>query len=165
MLTIKELKEANLINEMKLLHFHVGSQISDISVIKDALQEASQIFVELSKLGAPMKYIDVGGGLGIDFDGTKTSSNTSTNYSLQNYANDVIATIKDSCKINDMKLLHFHIGSQISDIAVIKDALQEASQIYVELCKLGAPMQYIDCLLYTSPSPRDKRQSRMPSSA
>ncbi len=103
MLTIKELKEANLINEMMLLHFHVGSQISDISVIKDALQEASQIFVELSKLGAPMKYIDVGGGLGIDFDGTKTSSNTSTNYSLQNYANDVIATVKDSCEVNHIQ--------------------------------------------------------------
>ncbi len=103
MLTINELKEANLINEMKLLHFHIGSQISDISVIKDALQEASQIFVELCKLGAPMKYIDVGGGLGIDFDGTKTSSNTSTNYSLQNYANDVIATLKDSCEVNNIK--------------------------------------------------------------
>ena len=69
MLTIEELKEANLINELKLLHFHIGSQISDISIIKDALQEASQIFVELSKLGAPMEYIDVGGGLGIDYDG------------------------------------------------------------------------------------------------
>ncbi len=103
MQTIKELKEANLINEMKLLHFHIGSQISDISVIKDALQEASQIFVELCKLGAPMKYIDVGGGLGIDFDGTKTSSNTSTNYSLQNYANDVIATVKDSCEVNNIQ--------------------------------------------------------------
>ncbi len=103
MLTIKELKKANLINEMKLLHFHIGSQISDISVIKDALQEASQIYVELSKLGAPMKYIDVGGGLGIDFDGTKTSSNTSTNYSLQNYANDVIATVKDSCEVNNIQ--------------------------------------------------------------
>ena len=102
MLTIEELKEANLINEMKLLHFHVGSQISDIAVIKDALQEASQIYVELCKIGAPMKYIDVGGGLGIDFDGTKTSSNTSTNYSLQNYANDVIATIKDSCELNNI---------------------------------------------------------------
>ncbi len=100
--TIKELKEANLINEMKLLHFHIGSQISDIAVIKDALQEASQIYVELSKLGAPMEYIDVGGGLGIDYDGTKTSSSTSTNYSLQNYANDVIATIKDSCELNDI---------------------------------------------------------------
>ena len=103
MSTIKELKEANLINEMKLLHFHVGSQISDIAVIKDALQEASQIYVELCKLGAPMKYIDVGGGLGIDFDGTKTSSKTSTNYSLQNYANDVIATIKDSCELNNIE--------------------------------------------------------------
>jgi len=103
MLTIKELKEANLINEMKLLHFHIGSQISDIAVIKDALQEASQIYVELCKLGAPMKYIDVGGGLGIDFDGTKTSSNTSTNYSLQNYANDVIATIKDACELNNIE--------------------------------------------------------------
>jgi len=103
MLTIKELKAANLINEMKLLHFHIGSQISDIAVIKDALQEASQIYVELCKLGAPMQYIDVGGGLGIDFDGTKTSSNTSTNYSLQNYANDVIATIKDSCELNNIK--------------------------------------------------------------
>jgi len=103
MSTIKELKEANLINEMKLLHFHIGSQISDIAVIKDALQEASQIYVELCKLGAPMKYIDVGGGLGIDFDGTKTSSNTSTNYSLQNYANDVIATIKDACELNNIE--------------------------------------------------------------
>jgi len=103
MSTIKELKEANLINEMKLLHFHIGSQISDIAVIKDALQEASQIYVELCKIGAPMKYIDVGGGLGIDFDGTKTSSNTSTNYSLQNYANDVVATIKDSCELNNIE--------------------------------------------------------------
>ena len=102
MSTIKELKEANLLNEVKLLHFHIGSQISDIAVIKDSLQEASQIYVELCKLGAPMKYIDVGGGLGIDFDGTKTSSNTSTNYSLQNYANDVIATIKDSCQVNNI---------------------------------------------------------------
>ena len=101
--TINELKQANLLNELKLLHFHIGSQISDISVIKDALQEGSQIFVELSKLGAPMKYMDVGGGLGIDYDGSKTSSNNSTNYSLQNYANDVIATIKDTCKINKVK--------------------------------------------------------------
>ena len=103
MLTIEELKEANLINELKLLHFHIGSQISDISIIKDALQEASQIFVELSKLGAPMEYIDVGGGLGIDYDGSKTSTSNSTNYSLQNYANDVIATIKDSCNLNNVK--------------------------------------------------------------
>ena len=101
--TINELKQANLLDELKLLHFHIGSQISDISVIKDALQEGSQVFVELSKLGAPMEYMDVGGGLGIDYDGSKTSTNNSTNYSLQNYANDVIATIKDTCEINKVK--------------------------------------------------------------
>ena len=101
--TINELKKANLLNELRLLHFHIGSQISDISVIKDALQEGSQIFVELSKLGAPMQYMDVGGGLGIDYDGSKTCSKNSTNYSLQNYANDVIATIKETCEINQVE--------------------------------------------------------------
>ena len=102
MTTIYQLREANLLNEVKLLHFHIGSQISDIKVIKDSLQEASQIFVELSKLGANMQFIDVGGGLGIDYDGSKTSSNNSTNYSLQNYANDVVATLKDTCKSNNI---------------------------------------------------------------
>ena len=103
MLTIQDLKKADLLKELKLLHFHIGSQISDIKIIKDALQEASQIFVELAKLGAPMEYLDVGGGLGIDYDGSKTSSDNSTNYSLQNYANDVVATIKDSCEQNNVK--------------------------------------------------------------
>ncbi len=103
MLTIQDLKKANLLKELKLLHFHIGSQISDIKIIKDALQEAGQIFVELAKLGAPMEYLDVGGGLGIDYDGSKTSSDNSTNYSLQNYANDVVATIKDSCDQNHVK--------------------------------------------------------------
>ena len=103
MSTLNELKEAKLLNEVNLLHFHIGSQISDIAIIKDALQEASQIFVELAKLGAPMKYIDVGGGLGIDYDGSKTTFSSSTNYSLQNYANDVVATIKESCDINNIQ--------------------------------------------------------------
>ena len=103
MLTIQDLKKADLLKELKLLHFHIGSQISDIKIIKDALQEASQIFVELAKLGAPMEFLDVGGGLGIDYDGSKTSSDNSTNYSLQNYANDVVATIKDSCDQNNIK--------------------------------------------------------------
>ena len=102
MIIIEELKDSHLIDELNLLHFHIGSQISDIKIIKNALQEASQIFVELNKLGAPMKYIDVGGGLGIDYDGSKTSSNSSTNYSLQNYANDVVATIKDYCDQNNV---------------------------------------------------------------
>ncbi len=101
---IKRLREANLLNELKLLHFHLGSQINDISILKDALQEAGQMYAELINLGAPMGYLDVGGGLGIDYDGSQTASIASTNYSLQNYANDVVATIKECCESKKIKL-------------------------------------------------------------
>ncbi len=94
---IEKLKAADMLSSLELLHFHIGSQVSAISVIKDALREACQIYVELVELGAPMGYLDVGGGLGVDYDGSKTSSQGSKNYSIQNYANDVVAEVKDAC--------------------------------------------------------------------
>jgi len=100
----QKLKKANLLDELKLLHFHLGSQINDIGILKDALQEAGQVYVELTNLGAPMGYLDVGGGLGIDYDGSQSASITSTNYSLQNYANDVVATIKECCESKEIQL-------------------------------------------------------------
>jgi arginine decarboxylase len=94
---VDKLREANLLDSLQLLHFHIGSQISAIHVIKDAIQEASQIYVELAGLGANMKYLDVGGGLGVDYDGSQTNFYASKNYNMQNYANDIVAELKDTC--------------------------------------------------------------------
>jgi arginine decarboxylase len=95
---VDQLKAAGMLNSLQLLHFHIGSQISAIGVIKDAIREASQIYVELSALGANMQYLDVGGGLGIDYDGSKTNFHASKNYNMQNYANDIVAEVKEACE-------------------------------------------------------------------
>ncbi|GAB4301653.1 MAG: biosynthetic arginine decarboxylase [Oscillatoriaceae cyanobacterium] len=94
---IDSLNAAGMLDCLQLLHFHIGSQISSISVIKEAIREASQIYVELAKLGANMKYLDVGGGLAVDYDGSKTNFHASKNYNMQNYANDIVAEVKEAC--------------------------------------------------------------------
>jgi arginine decarboxylase len=98
------LRDANMLDSLQLLHFHIGSQISSINVIKEALREAGQLYVELTKLGANMKYVDVGGGLGIDYDGSKTNFYASMNYDLQNYANDVVAALKEACDTRNVNV-------------------------------------------------------------
>ncbi|HEY9652601.1 MAG TPA: biosynthetic arginine decarboxylase, partial [Coleofasciculaceae cyanobacterium] len=95
---VDQLRDAGILNSLQLLHFHIGSQISAISKIKDAIREASQIYVELSALGANMRYLDVGGGLAIDYDGSKTNFYASKNYNMQNYANDIVAEVKEACE-------------------------------------------------------------------
>jgi arginine decarboxylase len=99
---VEQLKAANMLDCLQRLHFHIGSQISAISVIKDALREACQIYVELSELGAQMRYLDVGGGLGVDYDGSKTNFSASKNYSIQNYANDVVAEVQEACSARNL---------------------------------------------------------------
>ncbi|MEM6436046.1 MAG: biosynthetic arginine decarboxylase [Cyanobacteria bacterium P01_D01_bin.115] len=99
---VEQLKQADMLDCLQLLHFHIGSQISAISVIKDALREACQIYVELSALGAKMGFLDVGGGLGIDYDGSKTNFYASKNYSIQNYANDVVAEVQEACSARNL---------------------------------------------------------------
>lgn len=95
---VKELERLELLDCLQLLHFHIGSQISSISVIKDAIREASQVYGELVKLGANMQYIDVGGGLAVDYDGSKSKFYGSKNYNMQNYANDVVAGVQETCE-------------------------------------------------------------------
>jgi arginine decarboxylase len=99
---VDRLKAADMLDSLQLLHYHIGSQISAISVVKDAIREASQIYVELATLGADMKYLDVGGGLAVDYDGSKTNFHASKNYSMQNYAYDVVAEVKETCEEKDL---------------------------------------------------------------
>ncbi|WP_233747973.1 biosynthetic arginine decarboxylase [Leptodesmis sichuanensis] len=95
--TVDLLREAGMLDCLQLLHYHIGSQISAISVVKDAIREASQIYVDLAELGAGMRYLDVGGGLGVDYDGSRTNFYASKNYNIQNYANDIVAEVKEAC--------------------------------------------------------------------
>src|SRR5690349_13402698 len=94
---VDRLKAADLLDTLQLLHFHIGSQISSIIPIKSALQEASNIYVELAKMGCKMGYLDVGGGLAVDYDGSKTDFHASKNYQLEEYAADVVAHIQAAC--------------------------------------------------------------------
>ena len=87
---VDELEAAGMLNCLQLLHFHIGSQVSAIQPIKDAVKEAARIYVELTRLGAPMRFLDVGGGLGVDYDGSQTDMADSINYSIDEYAFDVV---------------------------------------------------------------------------
>ncbi|MBD2578153.1 biosynthetic arginine decarboxylase [Oscillatoria sp. FACHB-1406] len=94
---VEKLEACGMLDCLQLLHYHIGSQISAIGVVKDAIREAAQIYGELAKLGAKMQYLDVGGGLAVDYDGSKTNFYASKNYNMQNYANDIVAEVKEAC--------------------------------------------------------------------
>jgi len=91
------LREQGMAECMDLLHFHLGSQINHIRNVKNAIIELSRVYVELQKMGADLHYIDVGGGLGVDYDGSQTNAESSINYSLQEYANDIIYHVGQVC--------------------------------------------------------------------
>ncbi|UTG91887.1 arginine decarboxylase [Geobacter sulfurreducens] len=92
------LEQNDLLDRVKLLHFHIGSQITKIDKIKSALIEGTRIYAEMRKLGVGIRYVDIGGGLGVDYDGSKSSYFSSVNYSIEEYANDVIYQIKNICE-------------------------------------------------------------------
>ncbi len=94
---VEKLRAEGMLDCLRLLHFHIGSQITAIRAHKDALKEASMIFVGLHQMGAQPRFLDVGGGLGVDYDGSQTNFHSSMNYTVQEYANDVVATIQEAC--------------------------------------------------------------------
>src|SRR5947199_4994612 len=104
------LKAESLAHCFKLLHFHIGSQVPDILIVKRAVQEAARFYAKLQKMGFPIESIDVGGGLGVDYDGSRSAFDSSTNYTLQEYTNDVVYYIADVC--NAEKLPHTDIVNE-----------------------------------------------------
>ena len=103
---IDKLQALGKLDILKLIHFHLGSQITDIRFIKSGLQEVARFYLELRAIGVDITHVDVGGGLGIDYDGTNSTNNASVNYSLQEYANDVIYTIAEACRDAELSMPH-----------------------------------------------------------
>ena len=104
---VDKFRDAGRLDALKLLHFHLGSQIPDIRFIKAGLQEVGRFYVELRNMGVDVTHVDVGGGLGVDYDGTASSqSNASVNYTLQEYANDVVYTMAEACRENEVPMPH-----------------------------------------------------------
>ena len=104
------LKAEGMTQCLKLVHFHIGSQVPDILTVKKAVQEAARYYAKLRKLGFGIQFLDVGGGLGVDYDGSHSAFDSSTNYSLQEYANDVVYYVADVC--NAEKVPHPDIVSE-----------------------------------------------------
>ncbi len=99
---LEYLRSNDMLDCLELLHFHLGSQITNIRSIRNGLEEACRIYVEMHKLGAPLRFFDVGGGLAVDYDGSRTNFASSTNYSMQEYANDIVSAILDACDEADV---------------------------------------------------------------
>ena len=107
---LEELKTRGMADCFQLLHFHLGSQIPNIRIVKGALNEAARVYVELFKSGAGLQYLDVGGGLGVDYDGSQTNFESSVNYTLEEYANDVVYHLQTVC--DEAKVPHPTIVSE-----------------------------------------------------
>jgi len=99
---IRQLKEKGRIEMFRLLHFHIGSQLTDIKLIKNAMKEAARVYAKIYQLKIPIDYLDVGGGMAVDYDGSKTAFESSANYNAQEFANDVIYVIKTVCDDEDV---------------------------------------------------------------
>ncbi len=137
------LKTENLGHCFKLLHFHIGSQVPDILTVKKAVQEASRFYAKLYKMGFPIEYVDVGGGLGVDYDGSRSAFDSSTNYTLQEYTNDIVYYIADVC--NAEKVPHPNIISE-SGRAIVAHHSVLIVEVFgsIEKIRNAAEIQYSD---------------------
>src|SRR6184192_219794 len=131
----------NLSHCFKLLHFHIGSQVPDILIVKRAVQEAARFYAKLYKMGFQIEFIDVGGGLGVDYDGSRSAFDSSTNYSLQEYANDIVYYVADVC--NTEKVPHPDIISE-SGLALVAHHSVLIVEVFgaIQKSQFGGDFQY-----------------------
>ncbi len=132
---IDELKTANLTQSLKLLHVFMGSQISNVRDIAAGMREATRYFVELCKLGIPIEYVDVGGGLGVDYEGTRSRSACSINYGLDQYAATVVQPLAEACAQNGFD--HPHVISETGRAMVAHHAVLVVNVSDIEPAPLG----------------------------
>ncbi|HSY18368.1 MAG TPA: biosynthetic arginine decarboxylase [Candidatus Acidoferrales bacterium] len=137
------LKAENLGHCLKLLHFHIGSQVPDILTVKKAVQEAARFYAKLVKMGFAIEFMDVGGGLGVDYDGSRSAFDSSTNYTLQEYTNDIVYYIADVC--NAEKVPHPDIVSE-SGRAIVAHHSVLIVEVFgaIEKVRAGDAFQYGD---------------------
>ena len=138
---VELLRSENLTHCFKLIHFHIGSQIPDILTIKKAVQEAARYYAKLQKMGFQIQFVDVGGGLGVDYDGSRSAFDSSTNYTLQEYTNDVVYYIADVC--NAEKVPHPDIVSE-SGRAIVAHHSVLIVEVFGAIAKLReeSPIDY-----------------------
>jgi arginine decarboxylase len=105
--TVARLRELGMLDSLQLLHFHIGSQVTNVRSFTHALREATRVYTELHRMGAAMRYLDVGGGLGVDYDGSQTNFESSMNYSLSEYASTVVSAVVHAC--DDAGIDHPHL--------------------------------------------------------
>jgi arginine decarboxylase len=104
MQVVARFRDAGRVEALRMIHFHLGSQIPDIRNIKQAMGEVARFYVELRRLGIPIDIVDVGGGLGVDYDGSRSTAPASVNYSLQEYANDVVYVLAETCRAEEVPM-------------------------------------------------------------
>lgn len=103
---IQILAKRSKLDCLKMLHFHLGSQVTEVQRVQEAIKEAARVYAEINKMNVKINYLNIGGGLGVDYDGSRTSSDYSVNYTLEEYANNVVYTIKETCRETNVSEPH-----------------------------------------------------------
>ncbi len=142
------MRDAGLSNSFKLLHFHIGSQVPDILIIKRAVREATRYYAKLRRRGLPIEYLDVGGGLAIDYDGSRSTFHASMNYSVEEYARDIVYNIGDVC--DEERVPHPHIVSESGRAIVAHHSVlvvEAFGAIEKTPVQPNAPAEWAPCVL------------------